>query len=133
MSTPNGLQERIREALRSDPQYSRGLADLQAAENQLRSLTKRYVAKHFPAPAESEHDDLAPDLEKTAVEKPLAIALTSAAERRLTAELATAVDESRALTARLRRSKRWLIALSMVLVIAAAGAGVLGYLLATRN
>jgi hypothetical protein len=125
MATRNGLQERIRAALRTDAEFYRGLAELQAADSHLRSLADHYVAKHDAAP----HGDSYPAVEELATVAPS----RSPVEVRLTAELARQVDESRSLSYRLRRCRHWLIAASVTLAIAAAGAGVLSYLEITRN
>jgi hypothetical protein len=127
MATRNGLQERIRAALRTDAEFYRGLAELQAADHHLRSLADQYVGKHDVG----QHGVREHALEETpAAAPPL---LPSPTEVRLTAELARQVDESRSLAVRLKRCRRWLIAVSITLAIVAAGAGVLGYLEITRN
>jgi hypothetical protein len=128
MATRDGLQERIRTALRTDAQFYRGIAELKAADEQLRSVTERfYVGKHDVATGESA-------AHKSAVVAPTTVvAPSSAAERRLTTQLAMQVEDSRGLAARLKRCRRWLIAVSILLVLVAAGAGVLGYLQLTQN
>src|SRR5580698_9382100 len=106
MATRNGLQERIRAALRTDAEFYRGIAELQAADEQLRTLADRYVAKHDVAQhketqhretqhRETQHQEtnrLEAHRAEAKREDAVRPALL-AAERRLRAELATQAEE----------------------------------------
>jgi hypothetical protein len=116
MTTTRGdVEERIRQKLRSDDEYFRQLTEIRASAEPLQH--RPYQPRHERVEIEAE----------PGVDSPVSIA-ASAINRGLQLELRSAAAEAVVVSKRARRYRRWVIALTIVLILVAAAAGVASYL-----